>query len=104
MIEPLTLNFNWIIADILGVRKFKNFTVFKVLFYFTQENTLDIVVENHGRVNYVHQGYNKFNEERKGEMLLVIYPTKVEREVLKTEGQARRSFQLLLRDLANVNE
>ena len=27
---------------------------------------MDILVENCGRVNYVHQGYNKFNEERKG--------------------------------------
>lgn len=32
----------------------------------TDENRVDILVENCGRVNYVHQGYNKFNEERKG--------------------------------------
>ncbi|KAK3586161.1 hypothetical protein CHS0354_017267 [Potamilus streckersoni] len=31
-----------------------------------QENRLDILVENHGRVNYVQAGYNYFNEERKG--------------------------------------
>lgn len=30
------------------------------------ENMLEILVENCGRVNYVHQGYNRFNEERKG--------------------------------------
>lgn len=32
----------------------------------SDENILDVLVENHGRVNYVHQGFNRFNEERKG--------------------------------------
>ncbi|XP_052252882.1 beta-galactosidase-1-like protein 2 isoform X2 [Dreissena polymorpha] len=32
----------------------------------TDDNILDILVENHGRVNYVHQGFNRFNEEHKG--------------------------------------
>lgn len=31
-----------------------------------QENILDILVEHHGRVNYVLNGFNRFNEERKG--------------------------------------
>ncbi|XP_052802996.1 beta-galactosidase-1-like protein 2 [Mya arenaria] len=30
------------------------------------ENILDIIVEHQGRVNYVHQGFNRFNEEHKG--------------------------------------
>jgi len=36
------------------------------IFVTLQENILDILVENHGRVNYVNQGFNKYNEERKG--------------------------------------
>lgn len=43
-------------------------TLYNIGVVFFQENTLDILVENHGRVNYVHQGFNKFNEERKGEI------------------------------------
>ena len=42
----------------------------------TNSNTLDILVENHGHVNYEHQGYNKFNEERKGEPVLLTNPAK----------------------------
>ncbi|XP_060603109.1 beta-galactosidase-1-like protein 2 [Ruditapes philippinarum] len=30
------------------------------------ENILDILVEHHGRVNYVMMGFNRFNEESKG--------------------------------------
>lgn len=30
------------------------------------ENILDILVEHHGRVNYVLRGFNRFNQERKG--------------------------------------
>ncbi|XP_062577620.1 beta-galactosidase-1-like protein 2 [Saccostrea cucullata] len=31
-----------------------------------ENSTLDILVENHGRVNYIEYGSNRFNEERKG--------------------------------------
>ncbi|KAL4229127.1 Beta-galactosidase-1-like protein 2 [Mactra antiquata] len=32
----------------------------------TEQNMLEILVEHQGRVNYVHKGFNRFNEERKG--------------------------------------
>lgn len=33
---------------------------------FQDRSTLDVLVENHGRVNYIEYGSNRFNEERKG--------------------------------------
>ncbi|XP_048741109.2 beta-galactosidase-1-like protein 2 [Ostrea edulis] len=32
----------------------------------SDRSTLDVLVENHGRVNYIEYGSNRFNEERKG--------------------------------------
>lgn len=58
----------------------------------SEENTLDILVENHGRVNYVHQGYNKFNEERKGISGDVLLDNEVQKDWLVYPLEFQRDY------------